>query len=224
MRLVQCTASALKIRSLPELGVSTDTGKRLIHDQTVPAYGESFDRKWLYVDAPSARGWCSLDYLEEISPTDSILVSPAWPKVPVGYEEIVRIFGSPGSAPCSAGRVTLPADLKLGWANQTVRRVACHKLLEDVFTSVFNEIYRRGLWVNLVTFDGIYNDRTVTKSQKISVHAWGIGIDLNAATNRLGTEGDISPQIAAIFEDHGFLHGDEWSRPDPMHFQYARGY
>lgn len=222
-RTVQCTASALRIRSLPVVGTSTDTGKRLIHEQTAIAYGESLDSKWAYIDAPAGRGWCSTQYLDVLV-GPPVFTSPAWPKVPTGYAEIVRIFGSPGSAPCSSGRVTLPASLKLGWADQTVSRVACHKLLEDVLTSVFNEIHRRGYWELIETFDGIYNDRTVTKSQKISIHSWGLGPDLNASTNRLGAKPTMDSRIIAIFQDHGFVWGGQWSRPDGMHFQYAKGY
>lgn len=230
-KLVECTAEALIIRSLPEVGLSTDTGKRMIRGQVALAYGENFEGGWFYLDAPAGRGWCSAAYLRELVPTSELVASPSWPKVPSGREEIERIFGSPGSAAASAGRVRLPAPLKLGWADTSVSVFACHKLVEDVFTTFFHEVHRRGLYkcigeltACITTFDGAYNDRTVTSSQKVSTHAWGIAFDINAATNRLGVRPTLDRRIVAIGKDMGLVWGGEWSRPDGMHFQYARNY
>jgi hypothetical protein len=231
---VRCTASALIIRSLPVTGLATDTGRRMVRGQVARAHGQSFDDGWLYVDAPQGRGWCSRQYLEELEAPKVIsspaIVTPAWPKVPSGLSEIQRLFGSPGNAMASAGRVHLPKPVKLGWADQTIIVFACHKLLEDVFTSFFSEIDRRGLLgcVEIArcvqTFDGCYNDRTVTNSQKVSTHAWGIAVDINAATNRLGARPQLNPDIVAIGRDHQLVWGGAWTRPDGMHFQYATNY
>lgn len=219
-----CTASALTIRSLPVVGAGTDTGKRMIKGQVAQVWGFSEDgASWLYVDAPAGRGWCSREYLEVGGEVPDV-PPPSWPKVPSGRAGIERIFGSPGSAMANSGRVTLPAPLKLGWSPEAVTRVGCHKLMEDVFGSVFARLYEKGLWFYLHTFDGIYNDRTVTASQKVSTHAWGISIDLNASSNPLGGKSTMEPRIVAVFRDHGFVWGGEWSRPDPMHFQYATDY
>lgn len=227
---VTCTATALKIRSLPTLSPDSDTGKRMFGTQVALVYGESLDQEWLYVDAPAGRGWCSKQYLTPITvdtknPADElVLLSPGWPKVPTGYNEIVEIFGKPGKAVCSAGRVRLPAPLKLSWADQSVRVLACHKLLEDVFTNVFDQLYHKNLWGYLKTTGGIYEPRTVTSSQKTSTHAWGIAIDLNPHENPLGAKPVMNERVILVFEDHGFVWGGNWSRPDGMHFQYAKGY
>lgn len=220
---MRCAASALVIRSLPEIGSGTDTGKRMFKDQIVQVYGHSLDKKWAYVDAPAARGWVSLAYLEDLSQL-IILPSASWPKVPTGLAEIKRIFGEPGKPICGAGRVVLPELIKLSWSPQLVSVVACHKLMEDVFTSAFKQIHARGLWKELENFGGIYNDRTVTQSQKISTHAWGIAGDFDTLDNALGRRPKMHPLIIKIFEDHGFVWGGNWNRPDGMHFQYARGY
>ena len=227
-KTVRCTASSLIIRSLPVGGISTDTGKRAHRAQLMEAYAESFDGKWLYVDAPAGRGWCSKDYLEEAQTVQ--LVDPPWPKVPHGLAEIKRIFGSPGSAPCRAGRVVLPREIKLGWVDQTITVFACHKLLEDMFEAFFHDLEGHGLLgcIEITrcvqTFDGVYNDRTVTASQKVSTHAWGIALDINAATNRLGARPTLNPKIVQIAKDYQLTWGGVWSRPDGMHFQYATGY
>jgi hypothetical protein len=98
--------------------------------------------------------------------------------------------------------------------------------MEEAFTKVFREIERAGLWSILRTFDGIYNDRPTKLGGKRSTHSWGISVDLNAATNRQGTAGDMDDRVVFIFESAGFVWGGRWDGQarDPMHFQYARGY
>ena len=225
--IARCTASALILRSLPAAIEGTDTGRRVIHDQRAEVVGKSLDSKWLYVDAPRGRGWASAQYLETMpSPAAVPIGSPAWPQVPNGYDEIVRIFGKPGNALCSAGRVLLPAPIKLSWANEMVTVVACHKLMEDVFTSTFSEIHRRGKWAALENFGGIHNGRNVRGSDHPSTHSWGISGDFDTLDNPLGaTVEKMDDTVVAIFEDHGFMWGFRFKgRKDPMHFQYATGY
>lgn len=219
---VRCTASALRIRSLPMVNANTDTGRRMIRGQIANTHGVSFNEAWWYVDAPAGRGWCSKEYLQVI---DRIFTpDPAWPSVPNGRRAIDDLFGRPGSVLATAGRVVLPDPLKIGWLDQNANQFSCHKLVEDIFQSAFDQIFERDLWEHLETYDGCYNDRTITSSQKVSTHAWGISVDLNAATNRLGQKPTMDKTIVAIFKDHGFTWGGDWNRPDGMHFQYARGY
>jgi len=219
---VVCKTSALRIRSLPDLSPASDTGKRMFLNQVASAVGKSFDEKWLYVDAPAGRGWCSAEYLS--STAETVLPTPGWPKVPTGKSQIIEIFGQPGKAVCSAGRVLLPAPIKLSWADTEVTKLACHKLLEDVFTDVFEALFAKNLWSYIKTTGGIYEPRTVTSSQKTSTHAWGIAIDLNPLENPLGAKPKMNERVILVFEDRGFVWGGDWSRPDGMHFQYARGY
>ena len=75
-----------------------------------------------------------------------------------------------------------------------------------------------------MTFDGCFNNRPQKGGTKLSTHAWGISVDLNAATNALGTSGDMDARVVEIFKEEGFVWGGEFGRPDPMHFQYARKY
>ena len=201
---MKVTASQLHVRSGPD---TTFRSLRMIpHGTRVEVFEQRGEWAWV---GPFG-GWVHSAYLAAEK-----LVRP------VGFGEIVATFGTAGSPECSAGRVTLPAPLKLGWQNAAVTRVACHVKMEPIFTAVFQEIHRLGHWSLLRTFDGIYNLRKKTaNSQDWSTHSWGIAVDLNAATNRFGTKGDMPPEIIEIFERHGFHH----LKNDPMHFQYCRGY
>jgi hypothetical protein len=211
----KCTASALIIRSRPRIASETDTGLRLIRGQVALGYGESFDEEWVWLVGPAGEGWCSVSWLE---PTDPAIVN-AWPRRPHGLTEIRQVFGTEGNPQCSSGKVTLPAPIG------TTRWFACHKLVAEVMQSAFDEIHRKDLWHLLKTWDGCYNKRKKTgTSTKWSTHSWGIAVDLNAATNGFGRVPTMDQRIVAIFKDHGFIWGGDWSRPDGMHFQYASGY
>lgn len=222
----RCTASALRIRDRPDGG---DTGLRVIHDQVVRAHGISWDKGWIYVDAPAGAGWASAQYLQAAEEPE--IREPSWPEVPHGLVAIRETFGEAGSPDCTAGTVALPEELRarkgvpLAWdGSARAWRFHCHVLLEPVFVSVFTEIIRRGHWGLIEDWGGCYNYRRARGLQKLSTHSWGIAVDLNVAANPLGATPTMPDELVRIFEDHGFLWGGRWSRPDGMHFQWATGY
>ncbi|MGH3431465.1 MAG: M15 family metallopeptidase, partial [Thermocrispum sp.] len=55
----------------------------------------------------------------------------------------------------------------------------------------------------------------------LSLHTWGIAIDLNVAGNQRGTAGEIDREVVRIFTRWGFAWGGDWSWTDPMHFELA---
>lgn len=157
-------------------------------------------------------------------------------KFPSGLEEIKAFYGDPGPfINMETGLVSpkwenildfakLPAPLKLGWVDKEVTRIRCHHKLVPSLTYIFGEIYRNDHWYRLRSFDGCYAWRNVRRRKNLSTHSWGISLDLNAATNRLGTKGDIHPGLVKVFEDHGWRWGGRFKRPDPMHFQACYDY
>lgn len=155
---------------------------------------------------------------------------------PSGLSEIVKTFGDikpyirpdgtlrPDWEWHSLDTCDLPEKLKLGFADVEVSRIRCHRLLVPVFKAVFASIHAAGLWSSLKTYDGCFAYRPQRGGNKLSTHAWGIAIDLNADTNRLGTAGDMPTSVIQLFEANGFMWGGRFSRPDPMHFQFCRDY
>jgi hypothetical protein len=159
---------------------------------------------------------------------------------PNGLTEIRTVFGDiyeyiddrtgeldPSWETGTLGRVGLPDSLVLGWdLSKSIRSFRAHNLLVDLFTRTFEQIHSAGLWHSVQTFDGAYNYRPKRGAPSLSVHSWGIAVDLNESTNERGTEGDMDTQLIEIFEANGFYWGGHWlgrSR-DPMHFQYCTGY
>ena len=83
----------------------------------------------------------------------------------------------------------------------------------------------------IVPTSGTYNCRVIAGTRRLSVHAFGAAIDLNA---RFGNYwrwskpngGDIRWKnrlplaIVEVFERHGFIWGGKWYHYDTLHFEY----
>jgi len=107
-----------------------------------------------------------------------------------------------------------------------VGEVSCHRLMLPQLEAALAEIQAEGLSELLRPHDygGCYVPRFIDRDPDLplSMHAFGLAIDLNVSTNQLGTGGDMDARIVEIFERWGFIWGGGWSRPDPMHFELGR--
>ncbi|MBI4720202.1 MAG: M15 family metallopeptidase [Chitinivibrionia bacterium] len=160
-------------------------------------------------------------------------------KPPHGLDEICARFGDVAAYVRPNGTlstkwqrehlttIALPFPIPLAWDRSvTVRRICCHRLLAHLFVSLFDEVERAGLTSSIQDFGGCFCFRTMRNGSQLSTHAWGIAIDLNVATNQLGTKGDMAPRLVTLFSGYGFEWGGVWKEScrDPMHFQYCSGY
>ncbi len=104
--------------------------------------------------------------------------------------------------------------------------VMCHRLLIPQLSAALGEIQQRGLTDSIDTrqYGGCYVPRFIMRNPRrnLSMHAFGLAVDLNVAGNYYGTRGNMDPDVVAIFEKWGFFWGGRWSTPDPMHFELAR--
>jgi len=100
--------------------------------------------------------------------------------------------------------------------------VTCNRRLFAQLRRALRTLERRGLSsvVNRADYAGCFAPRRIPGSGSLSLHAWGLAIDINAAANpRLGDSRQDRRLVRAM-EDAGFTWGGRWPTvPDPMHFE-----
>ncbi|MCU1621841.1 MAG: family peptidase [Frankiales bacterium] len=99
--------------------------------------------------------------------------------------------------------------------------VTCHRLMIPQLRAALQEVQNAGLASTIHSYNGCYVPRFIehNPTHGISLHTWGIAIDLDAATNGRGTKGTMDPRVVQIFKRWGFRWGGDWSYTDPMHFE-----
>lgn len=74
---------------------------------------------------------------------------------------------------------------------------------------------------------GTFNYRNIAGTKRLSVHSFGIAIDINTQYSdywqwdkKIRYKNKIPIEIVEIFEKHGFIWGGKWYHYDTMHFEY----
>ena len=103
--------------------------------------------------------------------------------------------------------------------------VTCHKVLLPQLSAALAEVEDNGLAssIDASDFGGCYVPRFIGRDpgKGLSLHTWGIAVDLNVAGNQRGTVGEIDLRVVAIFQKWGFAWGGDWQYTDPMHFELS---
>ena len=126
----------------------------------------------------------------------------------------------------------LPYPMRLAWDTDTsVTKMRCHRLAKDKFAAVFNDLLShyglekiKELGIDL--FGGCFSYRKMRNGSKMSMHSWGIAIDLDPARNKLKeskktarfARPEYKPMID-IFYKHGFISLGVEKDFDWMHFE-----
>ena len=111
----------------------------------------------------------------------------------------------------------IPTELEIG---VIPKRLYCNKDLVAPLTQAFKNLIATGNIKELKTWDGCFNIRKMRGLTSMSLHSWGIAIDVNAAWNGLNKTPVLSAGFVKCFTDAGFDWGGNFkSRVDGMHFQ-----
>ncbi|HSE10558.1 MAG TPA: M15 family metallopeptidase [Nocardioidaceae bacterium] len=104
--------------------------------------------------------------------------------------------------------------------------VTGHKVLFPQLRGALSEVVARGLAdeIHPEEFGGCYVPRFIGRDpgNGLSLHTWGIAVDLNVPGNLRGVPGEINRDVVAIFKRWGFAWGGDWAWTDPMHFELAQ--
>jgi hypothetical protein len=122
--------------------------------------------------------------------------------------------------------IQIPFEIGTNWINSVTgmptTHIYCNIDISDRLLNSLKNVDARGLIDELKSFDGCYIVRDVRgEPGKISMHSWGMAIDINAYENHLGCTPTISPQLVQCFTDEGAIWGGTFKRKDGMHFQWV---
>lgn len=161
--------------------------------------------------------------------------TPSSPKVKWPSQAgVPGFFGPAGSAACTAGKAQLPFPFRIAWnKSQKVKQFSCHEKVADAMTTIFREAAAhygeaemRRLGLDL--FGGCYNYRPMRGGTAMSMHAYGIAVDLDPERNQLRWGRDRAtfarPEYDAfwaIVEAQGAVSLGRKRNYDWMHFQFA---
>ena len=129
----------------------------------------------------------------------------------------------------------LPYRMRLAWnPGQEVNRFSCHEKVHDAFLRVFQKTLgeygeARISDLGLDLFGGCLNVRRMRGGTRMSMHSWGIAVDLDPARNALEMTRDAAafarPEYEPfwkIVEGEGLVALGRVRNFDWMHFQAAR--
>ncbi len=114
----------------------------------------------------------------------------------------------------------VPRELEIG---VIPKRIYCNKDMVEPLTKAFKNLIATGNVNELKTWDGCFNIRTKRGYlDNMSLHSWGVAIDVNAAWNGFGKKPTLSSGFVKCFTDAGLDWGGLWAKPDGMHFQLKK--
>jgi hypothetical protein len=102
------------------------------------------------------------------------------------------------------------------------KKIYCNRDMRAPLLNALTNVVSRGLSAQIKTYDGCFNIRKMRGLGAMSLHSWGIAIDINATRNQLGKVPSMTPEFVECFTDAGFEWGGKWARMDGMHFQLAK--
>ncbi|MDQ3877038.1 MAG: M15 family metallopeptidase, partial [Actinomycetota bacterium] len=141
-----------------------------------------------------------------------------------------KTFGEFAAKPAVGGRIEIDPQ----WVSRNIVRtrvpllgmVECHRLIVPQLRRALREIRSDGLSYDIdkAQFAGCFSPRFISSDprSRLSHHAWGAAVDLNAAENTFGSRPTMPQAIVQIMERNGFTWGGRWIVPDGMHFEWAR--
>jgi hypothetical protein len=101
------------------------------------------------------------------------------------------------------------------------KRIYCNRDMIEPLSKAFHNLIQTGHVNELKTWDGCFNIRKKRGLSSMSLHSWGIAIDVNAFENGLNQTPKLSAGFVKCFTDAGFYWGGNFKRRDGMHFELS---
>lgn len=149
-----------------------------------------------------------------------------WPKS--DRASVEAFFGKPGD---ESQLVSFEFPYPTFYGGKQVTKSRCHRKVRDSLLRVLSSIGElhgsdRGVMEEAEDYGGIFNFRPKRGSSSLSLHSWGIAIDLDADDNTFRDSwpmrADMPLEIMEAFAREGWLSAGAFWGYDAMHFQATR--
>lgn len=137
----------------------------------------------------------------------------------VTSSQALKKYGQPSDSNPWLTLWDVPTELEIG---VIPKRIYCNKDMVKPLENAFRNLIKTGYVKELKTWDGCFNIRNKRGLSSMSLHSWGIAIDVNAFENGLNQTPKLSQGFVKCFTDSGFDWGGTWTRKDGMHFQLSK--
>jgi len=135
-------------------------------------------------------------------------------------KECFQKFGEPSASNKCMTLFDVPTELEIG---VIPKRIYCNKLLVEPLKQAFKNLIDTGFVMELKTWDGCFNIRKKRGLMSMSLHSWGLAIDVNAFENGLGKTPKLTAGFVKCFTDAGFFWGGRFrGRVDGMHMELEK--
>lgn len=205
---------------IKQAGFDTGTVDGLIGPQTLSAL-ESYQNSLVRLGADGA-------VPALVKPTEA--GKTLWPRQT--QSELRKFFGEPGTRQVSC---MLPFQMELAWDPKAkLNKFSCHELVKEPFERIFAAaLAHYGIEalekMGLTKFGGCLNVRAMRGGSSMSLHSWGIAVDLDPARNQFRWTAAQAVFDEAeyeawwqIVESEGMVSLGRERNFDWMHFQAAR--
>lgn len=137
----------------------------------------------------------------------------------VTSQQALKKYGEPTTSNPHLVLWDVPSELEIG---VIPKRIYCNKDLIGPLSEAFKKLIQTKAVNELKTWDGCFNIRKKRGLTSMSLHSWGIAVDMNAFENGLGQTPKFSKQFVECFTSSGFDWGGTWARKDGMHMQLSK--
>jgi len=139
-------------------------------------------------------------------------------------------FGEFAARPIPGDRLI---EIDESWQSRNIRRttlpvlgeVMCHRSLIPQLRAAMKEVVARdlGYTIQPEQYAGCFGARFISAGprHRLSHHAWGIAVDINASENPTGIRPNLDRRLVSVMREHGFTWGGDWLVPDGMHFEWV---
>jgi hypothetical protein len=139
-------------------------------------------------------------------------------------------FGEFAARPIPGDRLI---EIDESWQARNIRRatlpvlgeVMCHRSLIPQLRAAMKEVVARdlGYTIQPEQYAGCFGARFISAGprHRLSHHAWGIAVDINASENPTGIRPNLDRRLVSVMREHGFTWGGDWLVPDGMHFEWV---